>query len=185
MKKCTKCGEVKSFDCFSYDRRKKDECRSDCKACVAFYKKCYLENNRDKVRERKRKWHLDNRDKILEDKREYYKYNREYHLEYKKNYYKENKSKYRLDQKLYKRRVRHQMPKWLTFEQRREIELIYEHARECQLLTGDRYVVDHIVPLKGKNVCGLHVPWNLRVLPTDLNDSKGNKLIEELAVAHG
>jgi 5-methylcytosine-specific restriction endonuclease McrA len=77
------------------------------------------------------------------------------------------------------------MPKWLTFEQRREIELIYEHARECEALTGDQYVVDHIVPLKGDNVCGLHVPWNLQVLPSDVNDSKGNKLIEELAVAHG
>jgi 5-methylcytosine-specific restriction endonuclease McrA len=77
------------------------------------------------------------------------------------------------------------MPKWISKEQRKEIELIYEHARECTVLTGDRYVVDHIVPLKGVNVCGLHVPWNLQVLPSDVNDSKGNRLIEELAIANG
>jgi hypothetical protein len=41
---------------------------------------------------------------------------------------------------------------------------------------GPGYVVDHIVPLKHPLVCGLHVPWNVRVLPKAHNDIKGNSL---------
>jgi len=45
--------------------------------------------------------------------------------------------------------------------------------------TGVKHHVDHIIPLKGKNVCGFHSWNNVRAIPASENISKSNKLIEE------
>jgi 5-methylcytosine-specific restriction endonuclease McrA len=55
---------------------------------------------------------------------------------------------------------------------------LYLQAMELTKLTGERYVVDHIVPLISDEVCGLHVPWNLRVITQEENLRKSNKLLE-------
>lgn len=67
-------------------------------------------------------------------------------------------------------------PQWLSESHAAQIRAIYDHARDCSVVTGERYEVDHIVPIKGKNVCGLHVPWNLQVLPMSENRKKSNKV---------
>jgi len=75
-------------------------------------------------------------------------------------------------------RNRQATPKWLTSEQKQQIVDIYEHMRDCRTVTGEDYHVDHIVPLRGDNICGLHVPWNLQVLPAYVNISKANSFEE-------
>lgn len=66
-------------------------------------------------------------------------------------------------------------PDWLTQDQMSQMKDQYWLAKDLKAVTGEDYHVDHIVPLNGKNVCGLHVPWNLQVLPSDINQRKSNK----------
>ena len=88
----------------------------------------------------------------------------------------EGKAKAKKEKALRVKRNRHATPKWLTKEQKQQIVDIYEHMRDCRATTGEDYHVDHIIPLRGENICGLHVPWNLQVLPADVNVSKSNEI---------
>jgi hypothetical protein len=64
---------------------------------------------------------------------------------------------------------------WLSKEHIQEIKLMYLIAKIKSSLGNIKYEVDHIEPLQGKDVCGLHVPWNLQIIPMRDNRSKGIK----------
>lgn len=65
-------------------------------------------------------------------------------------------------------------PKWLTIDDRWMIEQAYELASLRTKMFGFPWHVDHIIPLQGKNVSGLHVPTNLQVIPASDNVRKSN-----------
>ena len=56
---------------------------------------------------------------------------------------------------------------------RKEVRCFFEQAQRVSKCTGIKHHVDHCVPLRGKSVSGLHVPWNLRVIPAQVNLKKG------------
>jgi 5-methylcytosine-specific restriction endonuclease McrA len=79
-----------------------------------------------------------------------------------------------------KRRHRSATPKWVTPEQKQAMREMYLSAQRLTKLTGERYVVDHIIPLINPDVCGLHLPWNLQVMTQEENLKKSNKLLDTL-----
>lgn len=65
------------------------------------------------------------------------------------------------------------MPTWLNDAEIFEMECVYKYCAGLRNVGLD-YHVDHVVPLRGDNVSGLHVSWNLQVIPGHENMSKGN-----------
>jgi hypothetical protein len=97
--------------------------------------------------------------------------------QYKDKHKANNPEYYKALTSVRKRRHRDATPKWITTEQKLAMRKLYLQAQELTKLTGERYVVDHIVPLISDEVCGLHVPWNLRVITQEENLVKSNKLL--------
>jgi 5-methylcytosine-specific restriction endonuclease McrA len=96
--------------------------------------------------------------------------------QYQQRYQKANPELYKVNTSFRRRRFREATPKWLSPEQKLEIKLQYRLAIELSRRTKIRYVVDHVVPLQGETVCGLHVPWNLEVITQEQNLKKSNSL---------
>lgn len=87
---------------------------------------------------------------------------------------KQNPAAYLAKKARYRARLLNAYPLWLTNTQEDLIDAVYFEATELTLNTGIPHHVDHIVPLQGENVCGLHVPWNLRAIPAKENIRKQN-----------
>ena len=66
----------------------------------------------------------------------------------------------------------HATPAWLSKDQKDKMVAYYKEAAGLTKAKGIPHEVDHIVPIRGKQVCGLHVPWNLQVLTSAENRQK-------------
>jgi 5-methylcytosine-specific restriction endonuclease McrA len=135
-------------------------------------------NQRAPVKDRKNDWYVANRDKVIQAAATRpAAVVREYRNAWKRN----NVLQVRADTKARRRKHRIATPKWLTRRQKSEIRQLYQIAITMTKTTGEQYVVDHIVPLRSEFVCGLHVPWNLRVITREENLAKSNQLVDTLS----
>src|SRR6056297_231955 len=67
--------------------------------------------------------------------------------------------------------VRHALPPWAD---REALRAVYDESARPTRETGEEHHVDRIISLVHPDVCGLHVPWNLRGLPAEVNWRKHN-----------
>ena len=186
MKICAKCKERKEYVCFSKDSNRKDGLYTKCKECV---RNNYIKN-REKNLARQAKYDLTHKEEKDARQAKYTKEHKKEKALYDHFYGIKNKEKKSIRMSFYAKetaamfnarssrrraaKLKRTLP-WLTEEQLNEIQEVYTLAKELQWLSEEKLEVDHIVPLQGENVSGLHVPWNLQILPKSHNLSKKNK----------
>ena len=93
---------------------------------------------------------------------------------YSQQYLRDHRAEYNARNSARRAGLRSATPAWLTKEDWAEIRLIYRQCLKITIATGVEHHVDHVFPLNGHGICGLHVPWNLQVLPWQENQAKSN-----------
>jgi len=204
IKICNRCLKPNNISFFRKDNGAKDGLKARCKKCMsevdaavylerkeAFAAKDarYYKKNKDIILKRNRVWcaankntlkesrqtyHKKNRGVILEKQREYYLKTKEVKKEKDRIYYINNKNK--SFAKAAKRRANklQAAPAWAN---KKYMSLWFKFAKMESERTGRKVHVDHIIPLKGVLVCGLHCEDNLQLLFSEENISKSNKLL--------
>lgn len=156
------------------------------------YQRKYAQKNREKIRQLINAWRKANPDKVLAQNTRYRKKHpdivaaktvrwRKKHPERYAQLTKatriKGKARVLANKAKYRASKISRTPAWLTPVDKFEINCIYTYCtalRNC----GLAYEVDHIIPLQGKSVSGLHTPENLQVLPAPVNRLKNNAYVQ-------
>lgn len=123
--------------------------------------------------ERANKWRAENREHLNEWSRNWVAKNRNRRNEINRKYMATRAAYYKAACAQRKKALRQATPPWLT----------HSDFAEWYGNTPDGHHVDHIIALQAKNVCGLHVPWNLQYLPHSENCAKQNRFDEQAYLA--
>jgi len=146
---CGACKLLKAFYLFPKNRTSADAHGTMCLECRKEYDRKRYENKGASIRERVKRYRKANLPKVNA-----------------------------ADAAKIKKRKR-ATPKWISWFHLAQIEEFYEIAAAATMQTGVEHHVDHIVPIKGKTVSGLNVPWNLQVLTAQANMRKHASFIQE------
>lgn len=155
--------------------RETQKTKIDFKQIKALSDKKYREQNAQQLKVKKQKYYLENKQAVADKKSKHYQENKEQIKQRISKWRKENAAS--VNARIMRRYAKklNATPSWLTEDDHWLMKEAYELARLRTKMFGFVWHVDHIVPLQGKNVCGLHVPINLQVIPASVNCSKGNR----------
>lgn len=170
-KVCACCKQTKPITDFNKDRQKTDGLMSYCKPCNSlktsmFYQKTktstrpYIKRGKLTVNEYAAVWRSENKEAVKKARDKW-----------------ASNNTHKLREKGMRRYASQtqQTPNWLNKGHMVEIEGFYFF---CKIFKG--YQVDHIVPIRGKTVSGMHVPWNLQVLTAEQNRAKSNSFNQQM-----
>lgn len=181
MKTCSTCKITKPYSEFHKCSGEKDGYKYQCKECRNSSNRKYHKENSEKIKVRKKPYVENNKENMKITQHNWYLKNKEKVFEQTENWKKNNRGKVNAkNAKRYATKIG-AMPLWLSEDHKTFMKIQYQMANLLGNLMGEKYHVDHIYPLQGENSCGLHVPWNMRVIPAGDNIRKSNKLPEEAA----
>lgn len=191
MKRCSRCGIEKLTDQFYLRSTAADRLRSECKSCSKSEAHAWHLTNRarDSARslawrnanpERVAAWRAANPHKIRVINSRCHSKRREKDRANAKAWRAANPEKRRAGDRRRDTRLQRATPPWID---RKAIDAVYREAARITAETGIMHHVDHVVPIAGKGVCGLHVPWNLEIVPAMENLSKNNHFDQAEALA--
>ena len=141
---------------------------------ISNYHKKYMSNPDNKKRKQQygKDWYAKNRDNKLKQNRNWFLANKDKHKELRTNWYKNNKHRVYANYHKRKRALNKQMPKWYQHD---KVLSVFKKAISMRQQKKD-VSVDHVIPLQGKFVSGLHVHTNLKIIPHKENCGKQNRI---------
>jgi hypothetical protein len=174
MKHCPKCNQEKPFEAFYASSTHKSGYASWCKECEAQRSKDKFQRRKEQHLAKAKEWRQANPEVNKAAIQAWREINQERMASTYRDWASRNTDK--VNAKWMKREAskKHRTPVWLTDDELWMIEQVYDIAAKRTKMLGIDFHVDHIVPLQGKTVSGLHVPWNLQVLPAKQNRQKSN-----------
>jgi hypothetical protein len=177
-KKCNGCLEIKDLEKFGKDKTKKDGRSTQCRECRRKAELAYNAKNREKRKLYAEKYREENRELVNQNQKDYYKRNKSKVLK-SAQVYRENNLPSILNRNKLRKAHQRNLFKNLNKKQQSSVLEIYQLREDLSLASlaagsSTIYHVDHIIPLNGDRVSGLHVPSNLQLLPAKENMMKSN-----------
>lgn len=161
MKTCSACKTDKQLDEFNKHPTAKFGVSNKCRDCSKAYNRAHYLGNSEKYKSTAKEWAKSNPERARELFNEAKKRHRLRHPERK---IAENTARVEY--------VKRATPPWANMFYIREA---YHLAKVREQVLGGKWHVDHVIPLRGKLVCGLHVENNLQVIPATVNVRKHAK----------
>ena len=171
-KTCNLCKIPKKLGEFNKHSGRKDGYNERCRVCSRDVQRKYRRVSLEKTRQQNRESYQRCKARVARYGQDYRKSNKESISQRMRQYLQQNKAEYAARDATRRARKLEATPTW---SDPIKIKHVYWVCNFISELTGVKHHVDHIHPLQGKTICGLHVHTNLQILTAKENRAKGNK----------